>query len=207
MIKILDGKLWQWGTGRLVQVVPPAGVTVTEVHFCNGTSDTTLRGVLQAQDDGSVLVKIPDILLQIANPLSVYAVKSDPTGECTTERELFVVWPQTKPADYEYVEPDAPAFGEEYEGRLLYVSGGALVPLFLGPGLEIRNGTLYITGGGGGGGDVETGITVEADNSGVLRVYSGGEEILPTVDENGVIIWPGVAVSVDASGTLIFEEV
>lgn len=96
-----------------------------------------------------------------------------------------------------------PALGDEYEGKLLYVVGGALVPLALGPGLEIRNGTLYITGGGG---DVETGITVEADSTGVLRVYSGGEEILPTVDENGVIIWPGVSVSVDASGTLIFEE-
>ena len=51
-----------------------------------------------------------------------------------------------------------PTFGESYEGKLLYVVGGALVPLKLGPGLAIRNGTLYITGGGG---DVETGITVE----------------------------------------------
>ena len=175
MIKILDGKLWQWGTGRLVQVVPPAGVTVTEVHFCNGTTDTTLCGVLQAQDDGSVVVEIPNILLQTANPLSVYAVKSDPTGECTTERDLFVVWPQSKPADYVYTETEVLSYQalEKRVARLERGGAGGGVVFETDETLTLENGIL----------SVNTADAAEKDNtlpitSAAVAIEVGNIEVL-----------------------------
>lgn len=212
-----DQVLYQWDTGQRLRLHGYSTGTRVDFARCNQNKAVSKYAYTE---DGAVFCDIPDALLMEPNHLHGYVYVTNGSRGETAREFMFPVIRRPKPEDY--VEPEEvliwhdleerisalekyglPSFGDEYEGKLLYVVGGALVPLALGPGLAIRNGTLYITGGGG---DVETGITVEADNSGVLRVYSGGEEILPTVDENGVIIWPGVAVSVDASGTLIFEE-
>ena len=40
-----------------------------------------------------------------------------------------------------------PQLGGAFEGKLVYVSGGTVTPLKLGPGLRIENGVLYVSGG------------------------------------------------------------
>ena len=221
MIIYIDGPdqiLYQWDRGqRVILRGTPDGARV-DFALC-GSDKAVTKDIYE--DSGVLFCDIPDTLLMESGQLHGYIYKEDDERGETFFSFVYQIIPRPKPEDY--VEPEEiliwhdlekrisalekagfPALGDEYEGKLLYVVGGALVPLALGPGLAIRNGTLYITGGGGG--DVETGITVEADSSGVLRVYSGGVEILPTVDEDGVIVWPGVSVSVDASGTLTFKE-
>ena len=191
-----DQVLYQWDTGQRLRLHGyDAG---TRVDFVRRKHQNKAVSQYAYTESGAVYCDIPDTFLTEPNSLHGYVYEIDSDRGETVREFMFAVIRRPKPEDY--VEPEEvliwhdlekrisamektgfPALGDEYDGKLLYVVGGALVPLALGPGLEIRNGTLYITGGGGE--DVETGITVEVDSSGVFRVYSDGEEILPAVDE------------------------
>ena len=217
---VIDGPdqiLYQWDRGQRLLLHGYEAGTRVDFARCNDNKAVSKYAYSEGE---AVFCDIPDTLLMEPSHLHGYVYEIDGDRGETVREFMLPVIRRPKPEDY--VEPEEvltwhkleqriealektgfPELGDEYEGKLLYVVGGALVPLALGPGLEIRNGTLYITGGGG---DVETGITVETNESGVFRVYADGVEVLPAVDENGVISWPGVALSVDASGTLIFEE-
>lgn len=94
-----------------------------------------------------------------------------------------------------------------YEGMLLYGGpGGEVLPLRLGPGLSIRDGVLYVTGGGGAPEQV---VTVSVDEGKALRVWLDGAEIAPVIDEAGALSWPGLDFIIDADGvaTLSVKEV
>ncbi len=94
-----------------------------------------------------------------------------------------------------------------YEGMLLYGGpGGEVLPLKLGPGLSIRDGVLYVTGGGGIPAQV---VTVAVDEGKALRVWLDGEEVVPVIDEAGSLSWPGLDFIIDAAGvaTLSVKEV
>jgi hypothetical protein len=94
-----------------------------------------------------------------------------------------------------------------YEGMLLYGGpGGEVLPLKLGPGLSIRDGVLYVTGGGG---VPEQVVTVSVDEGKALRVWLDGEEVAPVIDEAGALNWPGLEFIIDADGvaTLSVKEV
>ena len=94
-----------------------------------------------------------------------------------------------------------------YEGMLLYGGpGGEVLPLKLGPGLSIRDGVLYVTGGGGAPEQV---VTVSVDEGKVLRVWLDGEEVAPVIDEAGALSWPGLdfIIGTDGVATLSVKEV
>ena len=93
--------------------------------------------------------------------------------------------------------------GTEYAGKLLYIADdGTIQPLAVGAGLKIVNGVLMLVSGSG-----ET-VTIEAqivDGQYVLS-DSNGNTITPAVSADGLLTWPGVSVSVDGNGTVIFTK-
>ena len=94
-----------------------------------------------------------------------------------------------------------------YEGMLLYGGpGGEVLPLKLGPGLSIRDGVLYVSGGGGA---PERVVTVSVDEGKALRVWLDGAEVAPAIDEAGALSWPGLNFIIGADGvaTLSVKEV
>lgn len=101
MIKTIDGALWQWNTGRLVQIFPRPGTTVDKVTCYNGTTENAVQ-LKVVNDGGDITVQIPDEFLQSANNITVYSTMLDETGERTTESAMFGVNRQPKPDDYVY---------------------------------------------------------------------------------------------------------
>lgn len=100
MFTLTDGReyLFQWDSNRQVKVSDP---TVTEVHFCNRTSDCSL--VVEVKDG---LANIPNILLQDNRPVRVYAY-----CDCYTKVEkIFEVKARTKPSDYAYTETEIKSY-------------------------------------------------------------------------------------------------
>lgn len=115
LFKISDGRaaFRQWDTGRQLIVADPV---CGEVHFCNGTSDCSLREEIIKQDENRV-VNVPDILLQTALRISVFAYVKDSTGGYTQRAVSFEVLPRTKPDDYVYTEPEKKTW-EQLEKRI-----------------------------------------------------------------------------------------
>ena len=97
MFTLQDGRqhLWQWDLDRYVIVEDN---TIPEVHFDNRTSDVSL--VVEVKDG---LAAIPNILLQDARPIRVYAYIDD---KYTLLEEQFSVKARTKPSDYVYTETE-----------------------------------------------------------------------------------------------------
>lgn len=97
MFTLQDGRehLYQWDLNRYVVVNDSA---ICEVHFCNRTADCSL--VVEVKDG---LAAIPNILLQDARPIRVYAYCDD---SYTLTEQQFTVKSRTKPADYVYTETE-----------------------------------------------------------------------------------------------------
>lgn len=209
----------QWDRGqRLIAHGIPADVNV---DFILQKKESYMRKTYT--DDGVVYVNVPDIVLQSSGVLKCYFYlnRTALRGE-TVYKWSVCVDERPKPSDYVYTEEElrdyrvlearikvlednsALIFGPEYEGQMLYVSGGKIVTLKLGPGLEIREGILCIIGSAPDDSYVD--ITTHLDDVGVLHVYKDGAEIYATIDDFGVANWPGVPLGVDESGTLFFKE-
>ena len=110
MFTIADGRdhFYQWDLNRQIIVSDP---TVDEIHFCNKTDDCSLvleveEEVLAERLDGTKVIQryvnVPNILLQDALPIRVYAFCVD----YTKVEKIFKVCPRTKPADYIYTETE-----------------------------------------------------------------------------------------------------
>lgn len=92
--------LYQWDTGRRVIV----DCDCQEVHFSNALDGEALV-VETYTDDGTKYANIPNILLQAALPLNVYAYVC--SSERYTQRAVVLeVNPRSKPADYVYTETE-----------------------------------------------------------------------------------------------------
>lgn len=109
MIRLLTPPLWQWSTGRSVEVIPAKGCTVDEVHFFNGTTDTAKIGLVTKTAQG-VTAKIPNAFLQSTKSITVYSVMVDSMGKHTNEVATFYVNARPKPEGYVCPEdvPDVP---------------------------------------------------------------------------------------------------
>lgn len=96
MFTLLDGRneLYRWDLDRQIAVSDP---TITQVHFCNKTDDCSL--VVEVKDGKA---NIPNILLQDAYPIRVYAYCS----KYTKVEAIFKVRDRTKPSDYLYSETE-----------------------------------------------------------------------------------------------------
>lgn len=209
----LDGdSLHQWDKGRTLVVSGFDEGTLVDfvLEHSSEVVPSTVRGDA---------VSIPNQVLTNSGVLVAYFyVDRGATGYTTFKYNVHIT-PRIKPADYVY-EPtevltwaslDArlkvletlglPKFDASYEQKILYVVGGVVTPLELGPGLEIRNGALTLRFAAGG-----EGVTVDQDEDGLLRVRLDGVEIPMQVDGDGYAYWPGLTASVGADGYITLER-
>ena len=90
MIELVGNALYQWDTGRRVQIT---GVEADEVHLANqGDSKAPIMDIADSQ------AKIPDYLLQTGKALCAYAVKDG----ITVESRTFHVHKRERPENYIY---------------------------------------------------------------------------------------------------------
>lgn len=133
MIKLIGEQLYQWDTGRCVEIT---SLDVNEVHFSNCKKSDAL--VVEAIDGTA---PIPNILLQENQSIRVYAVIKDKSGnEQTVDFCRLKITERERPADYVYTEVEI----KNYDA------------------LEARIKALEENGGGSGGGGIaeETDPTV-----------------------------------------------
>lgn len=108
VIKRIDDKLYQWDTGRKLFIDNTECLHFDEVHFSNKNSKTALVLVpyIDEENDGKLVVDIPNILLQESEILHVYLVESDMGEERTVYHTSFSVMRRNKPDDYIYTETE-----------------------------------------------------------------------------------------------------
>lgn len=105
MFAIANGRkvLWQWDLNQQLTV---AG-SCTEVHYLDKGSPSTLTVAVK---DGKA--DIPNILLQKAGRLVVYAYIIDEQDHHTKVCETFGIAPRPKPADYVYTEAEVKTWSD-----------------------------------------------------------------------------------------------
>lgn len=100
-----NGQLYQWDTGRVIEVFLVSREEVDEIHVYNGTTDSAI--VLETwTENGRTYAKIPDILLQSDNNLDIYVTSHTDIGENTTQHVNVTVLSRVKPDDYVYTEEE-----------------------------------------------------------------------------------------------------
>lgn len=111
MFKIENGRLsfYQWDINQRLIIEDPS---ITEVHFCNRTSDCSLVCTVY-EEDGKRFADVPNILLQSDWTIKAYAYSENRT----LIEENFIVYTRTKPADYIYSETEVKTF-EALEKRI-----------------------------------------------------------------------------------------
>lgn len=96
-LQVLDGELWQWDTGREVEVVG-----CEQVHFAKSTTGTCYTVAV-----ANSKAKIPDELLQAAGRVYAWAYITDEAyGGHTRIEALWDVKRRAKPAEYIYEPSD-----------------------------------------------------------------------------------------------------
>lgn len=96
-LQVLDGELWQWDTGREVEVVG-----CEQVHFAKSTTGTCYTVEVAGNK-----AKIPDELLQAAGRVYAWAYITDESyGGRTRIEALWDVKRRAKPAEYIYEPSD-----------------------------------------------------------------------------------------------------
>ena len=94
MIYIIGGSLYQWDTGRKVEIIPRHNTTVEQVHFNGGLV------VEPVKIDNHYVAAIPNSLLRESKKITVYAVMVKPDGTQTTTDRSFSVKKKEKPDEY-----------------------------------------------------------------------------------------------------------
>ena len=122
MFKIENGRLsfYQWDINQRLIIEDSS---ITEVHFCNRTSDCSLITEVY-EENGKRFANVPNILLQEDWTIRVYAY----CVNHTLIEEKFIVHGRSKPADYIYTETEVKSY-EKYEERLAALENSS--PLLL----------------------------------------------------------------------------
>lgn len=106
MFKIQDGRdcFWQWDINRYLVIEDSS---IKQVHFCNRTNDYSLVCPVIEQD-GELVARVPNILLQNSWPINVYGYDK----EYTKHSKTFKVNSRTRPEDYVYQEEEVKLWSE-----------------------------------------------------------------------------------------------
>ena len=105
MIELLNGRLTQWDTGRLVKITANQGETISEIH-CYFDGETEGYRVNHKVEGDSVIAQIPNILLQENRTIAVCAVSITEDERRALEIENLHVYARAKPSDYVYTEDE-----------------------------------------------------------------------------------------------------
>lgn len=162
MFAIANGRkaLWQWDLNQQLTV---AG-SCTEVHFLDKGSLTTLT--VEVKDKKA---DIPNILLQKAGRLVVYAYIIDEQDHHTKVCETFGIAPRPKPAEYVYTETEVKTWND------LQAQIGDLADLATDEKDNLVAAINEAAQSGGGGTDSEVPTPSPSDVGKVLGVVQTGE--------------------------------
>ena len=116
MVTLLDGNLYQWDTGRVVQIDPDSDYVIHEVHFATKKMDFAYVAKTYIEN-GNTYCKIPNILLQQYYDIYCYEVRENEDGEESTSTTIFKVTKRNRPLDYIYTDPEKYTY-KELENRL-----------------------------------------------------------------------------------------
>ena len=108
---VIDGRLFQWDTGRKVRIMPKNNATITEVHYYY-EGETEGYSVETINDGDAVIAPIPNILLQENRTIEICAVSVTDDGSRTTKITSIHVYARSKPPNYIYTETEAFNFNE-----------------------------------------------------------------------------------------------
>ena len=125
MFSIADGRtnLYQWDSNIHLLVSAPG--KIIEAHFATRFSKKALT-VEVKKVNGKIYAEIPNILLQKAETIIVYAYYTDGNSSYTKIQESFEVTPRPKPDDYVYTETEVKTFNSLDERiKKLEETGGA----------------------------------------------------------------------------------
>lgn len=122
---IIGTPLYQWESGRKLQIVPLSGMRVNSVHFSN-YGDSNALVVEPKEKDGVYIANIPNILLCDDKNIVVYSVNVSEDKTETLRECVFAVRKRAKPSDYVYTETEVKRY-ESLEERIkkLEDSGGS----------------------------------------------------------------------------------
>lgn len=122
---IIGTPLYQWESGRKIQIVPLSGMRVDSVHFSN-YGDSNALVVEPKEKDGVYIANIPNILLCDDENIVVYSVNVSEDKTETLRECVFAVRKRAKPSDYVYTETEVKRY-ESLEERIkkLEDSGGS----------------------------------------------------------------------------------
>jgi hypothetical protein len=97
----------QWDVGRQITIKNSLFSSLTEaplIHFANSQIKEALVAQSSFNDDGDVVVNIPNEILETALLITIYVyVLHDTVGKTVLQTVIPVV-AKTKPSDYKYVE-------------------------------------------------------------------------------------------------------
>ena len=116
MVTLLDGGLYQWDTGRVVQIDSDSDYVIHEVHFTTKKMDFAYVAKTYSEN-GNTYCKIPNILLQQYYDIYCYEVRENEDGEESTSTTIFKVTKRNRPLDYIYTDPEKYTY-KELENRL-----------------------------------------------------------------------------------------
>ena len=116
MVTLVDGNLYQWDTGRVVQIDPDTDYIIHEVHFATRKMDFAYV-VKTYTENGRTYCKVPNILLQQCYDIYCYEVRENDDGEESTSTTIFKVTKRNRPLDYIYTDPEKYTY-KELENRL-----------------------------------------------------------------------------------------
>lgn len=101
MVSVYGSPLYQWDRNRQLKIEPGDIGDNFEIHCCH-RDDTTSLVVLPIIEGDSVLVNVPNILLQRSGFIRVYVVSE---GDTIYDKSFYVMARQ-KPDDYVYTETE-----------------------------------------------------------------------------------------------------
>lgn len=187
------GSPWEVPAGCRVQVAYelPDGTPGLYEELADGTAAGGING-------NTVDLRISEALTRQTGVAEISGVLIGPDGAqiATWPMRLNVVGPKVLSDPEQW-----PQLGGEFEGQMLFVSGGTVTPLKLGPGLEVVGNVLRLKVAGAG-----EGVSVSTDTDGLLRVYLDGVEVPMEIDAEGYAYWPGLTASVGDDGYLMLER-
>lgn len=104
-MKVIGSQLYQWESGRKLQINPLPNMRVDAVHFSN-FGDTEALVVMPREENGVIVADIPNIMLQSGRNIVVYTVNVSADSVETLLDCTFAVRNRAKPSDYVYQETE-----------------------------------------------------------------------------------------------------
>lgn len=116
-VKVIGSPLYQWEVGRKAQIFPSGRLKVSYVDFSH-LGDTEALRVVPVEQDGVLVVDIPNILLQSDQNLVVYIVDVAEDKVETLRTCTLPVRKRAKPSDYVYTESEVLGY-KTLESRII----------------------------------------------------------------------------------------